>query len=200
MPTSSFNASNSSPKQTQLISTLHTILRPFLLRRLKVDVETDLPPKKEYVLYAPLTVRQRELYDAILDGHLRAILMKGQNSLDVKLRHENGKENQNGREGMKRRSQTKRKGARKKYGDIDGDDDEYFRKLESGELEEDEGRERDKDKGKSAEELGSEWQLRAQSECLLLLLVKRYCLTDSPVRNSEEDQQPQTPEYRDATP
>lgn len=176
MPTSSFNSSSSSPRQTQLISTLHTILRPFLLRRLKVDVETDLPPKKEYVLYAPLTVKQREVYDAILNGHLRAILMKGQNPLDAKLKQESGKERKNaGGEGMKRRSQTKRKGARKKYGDIDGDDDEYFRKLESGELEEDEGRERDKDQGKSAEELGKEWQLKAQSECFVYL----YCLRNT---------------------
>lgn len=30
-----------------VIKKLHTILRPFMLRRIKSDVEKDLPPKKE---------------------------------------------------------------------------------------------------------------------------------------------------------
>ncbi|KAH9009313.1 SNF2-family ATP dependent chromatin remodeling factor snf21 [Lactarius hengduanensis] len=59
---------------TVLIHKLHEILRPFLLRRLKVDVERSLPPKKEYVLYAPLTERQREVYDAVVKGCLRGML------------------------------------------------------------------------------------------------------------------------------
>ncbi|KAI9439191.1 SNF2-family ATP dependent chromatin remodeling factor snf21 [Lactarius indigo] len=56
-------------RNTVLIHKLHEILRPFLLRRLKVDVERSLPPKKEYVLYAPLTERQREVYDAVTQGN-----------------------------------------------------------------------------------------------------------------------------------
>ncbi|KAI0804694.1 SNF2 family N-terminal domain-containing protein [Irpex lacteus] len=163
LPTTSFSASSSSPRQTKLISTLHTILRPFLLRRLKADVETNLPPKKEYVLYAPLTVKQREVYDAILNGHLRAILLKGSNTSDVISKPEKGKKNTSlTHEGMKRRSHGQRKGSRKKYGIIDGDDDEYFERLESGELEAQEERDRDSHKGKSAEELGREWQMKAQ--------------------------------------
>ncbi|KAG9312406.1 P-loop containing nucleoside triphosphate hydrolase protein [Chiua virens] len=50
----------SQTQSTHLISTLHGILKPFLLRRLKADVEGLLPPKKEYVIYAPLSVRQRD--------------------------------------------------------------------------------------------------------------------------------------------
>ncbi|KAH9051384.1 SNF2-family ATP dependent chromatin remodeling factor snf21 [Lactarius deliciosus] len=61
-------------RNTVLIHQLHEILRPFLLRRLKVDVERSLPPKKEYVLYAPLTERQREVYDAVVKGCLRGML------------------------------------------------------------------------------------------------------------------------------
>jgi SNF2-related domain len=57
-----------------LIHKLHEILRPFLLRRLKADVERSLPPKKEYVLYAPLSRRQHEVYDAIVKGSLRGLL------------------------------------------------------------------------------------------------------------------------------
>lgn len=45
-----------------LVANLHHILKPFLLRRLKVDVEQLLPPKREYLLYAPMTRMQKELY------------------------------------------------------------------------------------------------------------------------------------------
>jgi SNF2 family DNA or RNA helicase len=61
-------------RNSVLIHKLHEILRPFLLRRLKVDVERSLPPKKEYILYAPLSLRQLELYDAIVKGSLRGLL------------------------------------------------------------------------------------------------------------------------------
>ncbi|KAI9321900.1 SNF2 family N-terminal domain-containing protein [Dichotomocladium elegans] len=42
---------------------LHTVLRPYLLRRLKVDVEKQLPEKHEHVVYCRLSTRQRYLYD-----------------------------------------------------------------------------------------------------------------------------------------
>lgn len=44
-----------------------------------MDVEKTLPPKKEYVLYAPLSERQREVYDAIVKGGLRGMLVGRQN-------------------------------------------------------------------------------------------------------------------------
>ena len=49
-----------------LITRLHSILRPFLLRRLKSDVEKSLPPKKETKLYVGLSKLQREWYTKIL--------------------------------------------------------------------------------------------------------------------------------------
>lgn len=60
-------------KQT-LVSSLHAILKPFLLRRVKADVEKLLPKKREYVLFAPLTDLQRDLYQSILEGSSRAFL------------------------------------------------------------------------------------------------------------------------------
>ena len=60
-------------KQT-LVASLHAILKPFLLRRVKTDVEKMLPKKREYVLFAPLTTTQRELYQAILEGTSRTYL------------------------------------------------------------------------------------------------------------------------------
>jgi len=50
----------------RIISQLHKILRPFMLRRLKVDVEKSLPPKTETVIFAGLTSIQKDLYKKIL--------------------------------------------------------------------------------------------------------------------------------------
>ena len=61
-------------RKNHIVSSLHAILKPFLLRRVKADVETTLPKKREYVLYAPLTTEQKELYRHILDGTSRAYL------------------------------------------------------------------------------------------------------------------------------
>ncbi|EOD19494.1 hypothetical protein EMIHUDRAFT_415931, partial [Emiliania huxleyi CCMP1516] len=46
-----------------VIERLHAILRPFLLRRLKKDVEKSLQDKVEHVVPCPLSKRQRELYE-----------------------------------------------------------------------------------------------------------------------------------------
>lgn len=63
-------------EEDNIVSSLHTILRPFLLRRLKTDFEHTLPKKKEYLLYAPLTQPQKNLYDAIIKRDLRDYLIK----------------------------------------------------------------------------------------------------------------------------
>lgn len=59
-----------------IVQQLHEILKPFLLRRLKTEVEKELPPKKEYLLYAPLTQPQKDIYQAILNGEIRDYLVK----------------------------------------------------------------------------------------------------------------------------
>ncbi|MCJ1448060.1 MAG: hypothetical protein MMC23_008573 [Stictis urceolatum] len=61
-------------EQNNLVASLHAILKPFLLRRVKTDVETDLPKKREYILYAPLTNEQKELYKQIIEGNSRSYL------------------------------------------------------------------------------------------------------------------------------
>jgi ATP-dependent DNA helicase len=58
----------------ELVGQLHAILKAFILRRLKKDVVKDLPLKKEYVISAPLTAEQKELYDAILHKTLHSHL------------------------------------------------------------------------------------------------------------------------------
>ncbi|XP_018403303.1 PREDICTED: helicase domino [Cyphomyrmex costatus] len=46
-----------------IIRRLHKVLRPFLLRRLKTEVEKQLPKKYEHVVMCRLSKRQRFLYD-----------------------------------------------------------------------------------------------------------------------------------------
>ncbi|KAI5839266.1 swi2/snf2-like protein [Morchella snyderi] len=63
-------------KKTNIVGSLHAILKPFLLRRMKTDVETMLPPKREYVLYAPLTQSQKDLYGKLLNHEGRSWLIE----------------------------------------------------------------------------------------------------------------------------
>ena len=63
-----------SERKNQIVSSLNAILKAFLLRRVKADVEASLPKKREYILYAPLTATQKELYRHILQGNSRAYL------------------------------------------------------------------------------------------------------------------------------
>lgn len=49
-----------------IITKLHQVLRPYLLRRLKADVEKQMPAKYEHVEFCRLSKRQRELYDSFL--------------------------------------------------------------------------------------------------------------------------------------
>ena len=48
------------------ITKLHKVIRPFLLRRLKADVEKQMPGKYEHVELCRLSKRQRQLYDGFM--------------------------------------------------------------------------------------------------------------------------------------
>lgn len=50
----------------QLVARLHKVLRPFLLRRLKNDVEKQLPRKREFIKTCRLSKRQRFLYEEFM--------------------------------------------------------------------------------------------------------------------------------------
>jgi ATP-dependent DNA helicase len=54
-------------KKQDLVKKIHLVLQPLLLRRVKADVEHMLPKKREYVLYAPMTQEQTDLYNVISD-------------------------------------------------------------------------------------------------------------------------------------
>ncbi|GJU12758.1 ATP-dependent DNA helicase DDM1 [Tanacetum coccineum] len=57
-----------------VVAKLHTILRPFLLRRMKEDVEHMLPRKKQIILYATLTDHQKNFHDHLVNRTLELYL------------------------------------------------------------------------------------------------------------------------------
>jgi ATP-dependent DNA helicase len=60
----------------QVVAKLHSILRPFLLRRMKSDVELMLPRKKEIIVYANMTEHQKNLQDHLINETLEKYLDK----------------------------------------------------------------------------------------------------------------------------
>jgi DNA helicase INO80 len=59
------HAENKTGIDEKQISRLHMILKPFMLRRIKKDVENELSDKIEVMVYCPLTTRQKLLYMAL---------------------------------------------------------------------------------------------------------------------------------------
>jgi ATP-dependent DNA helicase len=136
-------------KKNNLVGSLHALLKPFLLRRVKADVVTNLPPKKEYILYAPLSQTQKDLYGALLDHKAPEWLQE-----QVLLAHPGSKKRKLlalGTSGPNKKSKTEasdpwdpisdrrhspRKRARKpihysEHSDSDLSDDEFIRQLEA---------------------------------------------------------------------
>ncbi|KAK0195387.1 SNF2 family N-terminal domain-containing protein [Armillaria mellea] len=60
-------------KSKRVVEALHKILRPFLLRRVKSDVEKNLLPKKEINIYVGLTEMQRKWYRSVLEKDIDAV-------------------------------------------------------------------------------------------------------------------------------
>ncbi|CCU76243.1 SNF2 family helicase/ATPase (Swr1) [Blumeria hordei DH14] len=66
-----------------IIRKLHKILRPYLLRRMKTDVEKQMPAKYEHIEYCRLSKRQRELYDGFLSRNDTKETMASGNYLSI---------------------------------------------------------------------------------------------------------------------
>lgn len=61
----------------QMISQLHKILRPFMLRRLKADVAKGLPPKTETLIMVGMSKMQKQLYKSLLLRDIESITSSG---------------------------------------------------------------------------------------------------------------------------
>ena len=61
-------------QRADVIGKLHQILQPFLLRRLKTDVDYEVPGKTEMILYAHMTPKQRDMTTKLINRELQAEL------------------------------------------------------------------------------------------------------------------------------
>ena len=70
------SAENACKIGIHVVTKLHEILRPFLLRRVKVDVLKEMPPKKEVIVYSGMSKLQLGYADLIEKGVLRDELLR----------------------------------------------------------------------------------------------------------------------------
>ena len=53
-------------RNTEIVTQLHKILRPFMLRRIKKEVEKNMPPKVEVHVTVGITEQQKQIYRQLL--------------------------------------------------------------------------------------------------------------------------------------
>lgn len=68
-----FSSETTEEDQDKIVKQLHTVLQPFLLRRIKNDVEKSLLPKQELNVYVGMSSMQRKWYKQILEKDLDAV-------------------------------------------------------------------------------------------------------------------------------
>jgi ATP-dependent DNA helicase len=62
-------------RKNQTVTKLHEILRPFLLRRVKADVLSEMPPKKEIIVYSGMSKLQSGYAELIDQNVIRETLL-----------------------------------------------------------------------------------------------------------------------------
>ena len=68
-----FSSESSEEDKEKIVKQLHTVLSPFLLRRIKNDVESSLLPKKELNIYVGMSSMQKKWYKQILEKDIDAV-------------------------------------------------------------------------------------------------------------------------------
>ncbi|MEE2786173.1 MAG: SNF2-related protein [Myxococcota bacterium] len=63
-------------RDEEALERLQRRIRPFVLRRLKGEVATELPPRQEVVLYCELGPKQRQLYDRVRYTYRDSVLRR----------------------------------------------------------------------------------------------------------------------------
>jgi len=138
---------------------------------LKAEVEYNLPPKKEYILYAPLTEQQKGVYEAVVSGAIRKWLIdeKAGSKVNVTATGEKVDNDQ--------RSMRKREKMRLPVYDMDFESDsKYFARLERGDLNALEEAEENRRRGIQTEsdtgvDIGQEYLRKMASKFIELLIV-----------------------------
>jgi SWI/SNF-related matrix-associated actin-dependent regulator of chromatin subfamily A member 5 len=65
-----------------VVKRLHTVLQPFLLRRVKADVDSDIPPKTETKLYIGMSELQRDWYSKVITKDVASLNVLAQGQLE----------------------------------------------------------------------------------------------------------------------
>eukprot|EP00980_Cylindrotheca_fusiformis_P030318 scaffold24653_cov157-Cylindrotheca_fusiformis.AAC.2 len=69
-------------KSKDRIDELHDTIRPYILRRLKEDVEKSVPPKEETLIEVELTVLQKQYYRALYEKNVKFLHKNKKKALD----------------------------------------------------------------------------------------------------------------------
>jgi len=64
------------------VDELHEVIRPYMLRRLKEDVEKSVPPKEETLIEVELTVLQKQYYRALYEKNVQFLHRDVKRALD----------------------------------------------------------------------------------------------------------------------
>jgi SNF2 family DNA or RNA helicase len=69
-------------KSKEAIDDLHETIRPYILRRLKEDVEKSVPPKEEVLIEVELTIAQKKYYRALYEKNVQFLHKNKKKALD----------------------------------------------------------------------------------------------------------------------
>lgn len=69
-------------KSKERVDELHEEIRPYILRRLKEDVERSVPPKEETLIEVELTVAQKQYYRALYEKNVKFLHKNKTKALD----------------------------------------------------------------------------------------------------------------------
>jgi chromodomain-helicase-DNA-binding protein 7 len=69
-------------KSKESVDALHEIIRPYILRRLKEDVEKSVPQKSETLIEVELTLDQKQWYRALFEKNLKFLHKNKKKALD----------------------------------------------------------------------------------------------------------------------
>ena len=69
-------------KSKDRVDELHETIRPYILRRLKEDVEKMVPPKQETLIEVELTVLQKQYYRALYEKNVQFLHRNQKKALD----------------------------------------------------------------------------------------------------------------------
>jgi chromodomain-helicase-DNA-binding protein 7 len=69
-------------KSKERVDELHEEIRPYILRRLKEDVEKSVPPKEETLIEVELTVAQKQYYRALYEKNVKFLYKNKRKALD----------------------------------------------------------------------------------------------------------------------